>query len=112
MCAIKSCENDDGTDRIRNSWIPLKELKESYPLQVSEFAVARGLDKMPAFAWWVHYTLKKRDTIIASVRQRLAKTTHKYGIQIPTSWKHAREIDTKNGNHLWRDALLEGGWRK
>ena len=62
---------------------------------------------MPAFAWWVPYTLKKRDTIIASVRQRIAKTTHKYGIEIPTSWKHAQEIDTKSGNHLWCDALAK-----
>ena len=67
LCAIKSGENEDGTDRIRNSWVPLKELKKSYPLQVAEFAVARELDKMPAFAWWVPYTLKKRDAIIASV---------------------------------------------
>ena len=107
LCAIKSGENADGSDRIRNSWIPLKELKESYPLQVAEIAVARELDKMPAFAWWVPYTLKKRDAIIASVRQRIAKTAHKYGIEIPTSWKHAQEIDAKNGNHLWRDALAK-----
>ena len=107
LCAIKSGENADGSDRIRNSWIPLKELEESYPLQVAEFAVARELDKMPAFAWWVPYTLKKRDAIIASVRQRIVKTTHKDGIEIPTSWKHAQEIDAKNGNHLWRDALAK-----
>ena len=46
LCVIKSGENDDSSDRIKNSWIPLKELKVSYPLQVAEFAVARGLDKM------------------------------------------------------------------
>ena len=62
---------------------------------------------MSAFAWWVNYDLKKRDTIIASMRQRIAKTTHSYGIEIPTSWKHSREIDTKNGNNLWRDAITK-----
>ena len=51
--------------------------------------------------------LKKRDTIIASVRSRIAKTTHKYGIEILTSWKHAKEIDTKNKNHLWEIALAK-----
>ena len=107
LCAIRSAENEDCLDRITNSWIPLKELKAAYPLQVAEFAVTRELDKMPAFAWWVPYTLKKRDTIIASVRQRIAKTTHKYGIIISTSWKNAQEIDTKNGTHLWRDALAK-----
>ena len=69
--------------------------------------MTRELDKMPAFAWWVPYTLKKRDTIIASVQQRIAKTTHNYEIEIPTSWKYAQEIDTKNSNHLWRDALAK-----
>ena len=89
------------------AWIPLKELKESHPLEVAEFAVAHGVDQMPAFKWWVSHTLKKRDAIIASVRKRIAQTTHKYGIEIPTSWDHAVKIDTKNGNHLWRDALAK-----
>ena len=55
---------------------------------------------MPAFKWRVSHTLKKRDAIIASVRKRIAQTTHKYGIEIPTSWNHAVKIDTKNSNHL------------
>ena len=50
------------------------------------------------------HTSKKRDAVIASVRKRIAQTTHKYGIEIPTSWSHAVVIDTKNGNQLWRDA--------
>ena len=43
--------NEDESDRIMKTWHPLKELKESYPIQVAKFAVARGVDKMPAFAW-------------------------------------------------------------
>ena len=89
------------------TWHPLKELKESYPIQVAEFAVARGVDKMPAFAWWVNFTLKKRDSIIASVRSRIVRTTHKYGIEIPTSWKHAIEIDVRNKNRLWQNSLAK-----
>ena len=100
LCAIKSGQNKDGPDRIRNSWQPLKELKESYLLQVAEFTVARGVFKMPTFAWWMNSTLKKKDNSIVSARQRIAKTTHKYGIEIPTSWKHACEIDVRNHNRL------------
>ena len=33
------------------------------------------------------------------------RTTHKYGIEIPTSVDHAMEIDRKNGNTMWKDAL-------
>ena len=77
LCAIKSGQNDDGSDRIMKTWHPLKKLKKSYPTKVTEFAVARGVDKMHAFAWWVSFTLKKRDSIIASVRSRIVRTTHK-----------------------------------
>ena len=35
----------------------------------------------------------------------MRKKTHKYGIVIPTSVDHARELDRKNGNTLWMDAL-------
>ena len=51
LCAIKSGQNEDGSDQIMKTWHSLKELKESYPILVAEFAVARGVDKMPAFAW-------------------------------------------------------------
>ncbi len=37
---------------------------------------------------------------------RATKTSHKYGIELPTSVKHAIGIDRKNGNTLWQDALL------
>jgi hypothetical protein len=33
------------------------------------------------------------------------KTTHKYGIEVPTSVEHAYRIDTANGNTFWRDAI-------
>ena len=51
--------------------------------------------------------MKKRDSIIASVRSKIARTTHKYGIEIPTSWKHAIEIDVRNKDCLWQDALAK-----
>ena len=42
-------------------------LKNSNPIEVSEFEVARGIDKEPAFTWWVPYTLRHHDRIIAGV---------------------------------------------
>ena len=43
------------------SWVPLKDMKESYPIETAEFAKARGIVDEPAFVWWVPYTLRKRD---------------------------------------------------
>jgi hypothetical protein len=89
------------------SWIPLKDMKESHPCETAEFAKARGIADEPAFAWWVPYTLRKRDVILSKVKARIRKTTHKYGIELPTSVKHSLEIDSKNGNTHWKDALAK-----
>jgi hypothetical protein len=85
-------------------WIPLKELKESHPVQVAEYVVAKGIDKEPAFKWWVPYTLKKMKVIVSAVKSRLKHTTHKYGVEVPRSFDHARQLDKKNGNTLWMNA--------
>ena len=87
------------------TWVPLKDMKESHPIEVAEFAKARGVADEPAFAYWVPYTLRKRDVIISSIKTRIRKTTHKYGIEIPTSIEHAYLIDEKNTNRFWRDAI-------
>ena len=87
------------------SWVKLSELKESHPVETREFAKSRGIDDEPAIAWWVPHTLKKRNAIISAMKVRLQKTTHKYGIEIPTSVDHAMEIDRKNGNRKLKDAL-------
>ena len=49
--------------------------------------------------------MRKRDIILSAVKSCLQKTTHKFGIEIPTSIAYAEQIDTKNGNHFWRDAI-------
>ena len=49
LLALNSGKNLDGMDKTPKSWIPLKELKESHPLEVAEFAVANGVHQMPAF---------------------------------------------------------------
>ena len=86
------------------SWVLLKDLKESDP-EVSEYVTDRDIQDESAFTWWVPYTLRKRDRIIATVKSRVRKSSHKYGIEISTSIDHAKEIDGRNKNTLWQDAL-------
>ena len=89
------------------SWERLSDLKESFPVQVAEYAVSQSIDHEPAFAWWVPYTLRKRDRIIAAVKQRYTKRTHKFGIEVPRTIQRALEIDKENSNTLWRDAIAK-----
>jgi hypothetical protein len=86
-------------------WMDLKLLKESNPVQVAEYANSRNIDEEPAFAWWVPYVLQKRDAIVSAVNSRVLRTSHKHGIELPTSVTSAIAIDQKNKNMLWQDAL-------
>jgi len=81
--------------------VPLKELKESHPIEVAEYAEANNLMSKPAIVWWAPYTLKKQNKVIAAVSSTSKKKLHKYGVEIPRSVKEAYELDRINGNTLW-----------
>ena len=77
---------------------------------VAEYAIAQGLDGVPAFNWWVKPVLRKREHIIALVKKRSAKflkKTHKFGIEVPRTFAEAHALDNKNGNTLWADAIAK-----
>ena len=87
-------------------WVALKDLKDSYPVQLADYATANNLQEEPAFAWWVQHTMKKRDAIIQKVKSKYWQRTHKYGLRIPKSWAEAIAVDEENGNRLWQDAII------
>ena len=91
----------DGT----SSWIPLADMKDSYPVEVAEYAVGNKIASESCFAWWVPHVLRKRDRIIGKIKARVLKRTHKFGIEIPRSVKHALEIDERTGTTFWADAI-------
>jgi hypothetical protein len=96
---------DDST-----SWENLADLKESHPIETAKYAMILGIDHEPAFNWWVPHVLKKRDRIISLVRKRnpcYLKRMHKFGIELPKTVKEAFELDRKNGNTLWADAIAK-----
>jgi hypothetical protein len=91
----------DGTE----SWVRLATLKDSYPVKLTEFDKARGIENEPAFAWWVPNTIRRRNAILSAVKARFQKRTHKFGIELPASINHARELDEVQENHLWMETL-------
>ena len=58
--------------------IPLKNIKESYPINVSEYTKAKKINYEPYFISWVPYTLRKQYRIIAAVSSIVNYKTHKY----------------------------------
>ena len=43
--------------------------------------------------------------MIEYVNSRVRKSSHKYGIQIPTSIEEKKKIIRKNGTTYWKDAI-------
>ena len=74
-------------------------------MELAECATARGISGEPAFAWWVPYTLRKRDVVTSAVKSRLRKATHKCGVETPQDVAHAIELDGINGNDHWQKAI-------
>ena len=80
-------------------------MKASCPLKVAEYAVANNIEDEPALAWWSKDVLRKRNRIISKVKSRYWKTTHKFGIRLPTTVTGAIELDRLNGNNFWRKSI-------
>ena len=81
------------------------EVKESYPVQLAEYAKLHHLEDEPAFVWWITRALRKRDQIISSVKVRVKNRTRKYGIMVPVTVKEAFDLDRQNGNSQLKDAI-------
>ena len=95
------CQWRDGS----SDWVDLKYVKDSNPIQLAEYAVANRIQEEPAFKWWVPETLRTRNRIIAKVKSRYWKTSHKYGVKLPHSVSEALQIDKETGTDFWWKAI-------
>ena len=43
---------------------------EANPVELAEYAVNHGIDKEPAFHWWVPFVLRKRNRIIKKMQSK------------------------------------------
>ena len=82
------------------TWESLKDVKESYLVQVAEYAHQRKLSDDPEFVWWVPHVLKQRESIIYKVKSKYWLRTHKLVIRVPKTVEEAKLLGQKKGNHL------------
>ena len=74
---------------------------------MAEYTKARVIDDEPAFAWWVDFTLNKREHIIATINKRYHKRNSKFGIKVPKTAEEAIRFYKENGDILWQDAIAK-----
>jgi hypothetical protein len=89
------------------TWVSMKDIKNSYPVQLAEYATQRRIAGEPAFAWWIQHVLHKRNRIIAKLKTKYWVRSHKFGVKIPKSVEEAKIFDEENGNTLWWDAICK-----
>jgi hypothetical protein len=91
----------DGT----SDWVKLKDMKDSYPIEVAQYAVGNKISSEPAFNWWVPYVMRKKDRMISKVKSKYWKRSHKFGIRLPKTVEQAIRFDEEDGTTFWRDAV-------
>jgi hypothetical protein len=89
------------------SWEPLKNLKESNPVQVAEFAILNGIADEAAFAWGIKDVLRCCNCIISKVKARYWKKTHKYSFDLPKLVTAALAIDKATETDFWAKAIAK-----
>ena len=90
------------------AWNQVEDVKDSFPVQLAEYAVLNQIADEPAFAWWIKKVFKKIYRIISKTASKYWQKTHKYGLRIPHTFKESIEIDKGNGYTLLWDAILQG----
>ena len=90
-----------------STWVTLKDMKNSYPIELAEYATQRRVAGEAAFAWWVPHAMRKRNRIIGKIKSKYWVRTHKFGVKIPKTVAEAKRFDEENGDTLWWEAICK-----
>ena len=89
----------------------LKQHKHLHdPFSCVTYAVEKRLTNSPEWEWTRDFMsdTKQYQRLINTVKTTKSMgPKYKFGVEIPRSVKHALELDRRNGNNLWKEALLK-----
>ncbi|MEL6802173.1 MAG: hypothetical protein AAFO91_00130, partial [Bacteroidota bacterium] len=96
---------EDGTE----TWEPLGEFARNDPMTVAVYAKEHELLETPGWKRFKPY-VKNAKAINAMNKQAMVSSMrhgiqYKFGVQVPKTPREARELDKKNDNRLWGDAI-------
>ena len=83
----------------------MRELNDSNPVELTEYAITAKIGNKPAFKWWIRPTLIRSDRTIKKVKFRYLDKTHKFGIVLPTTVAEALMIDLDTHTNFWARAI-------
>ena len=68
-------------------WVLIKDLKQSTPVELTEYFVENKISDEPDFNWWIKETLQHRYMIVSRVKSNYWRTSHNFGIRFPRTVK-------------------------
>ena len=51
-------------------WVFMKDLKDSYPIELAKYSVIQKIDDFPVFAWQISHILRKRQSITSKLKTK------------------------------------------
>jgi len=92
------------------SRISLRNLRLHDPIACVIYALKKKLLDTIEWTWVNDYiadTKSYHKMVIALKARANFGTKYKFGVEVPRSIRHAMELDKKNGNKLWEEAILK-----
>jgi hypothetical protein len=98
-------EWEDGSETTE----PLDIMIKDDPVTVAEYAAANNLTDKPGWKRLKHIirNRKRLERMAHAANVARKGTTYQFGVEVPRNVKHAYELDKKNGNTLWADAIAK-----
>ena len=82
-------------------------MKSSNPVDLAKYIESNNLSSKLAFNWWVKQTLANRNRIISKFKAKNNKTKIKFGVKVPQTVEEAIQLDYKNRDMLWQEAIAK-----
>ena len=83
-----------------NDRIVINYLKESYMVELAEYAVANSIQDGISFILWVTHAYNKYELVLHKVKYKYCDRTRNYLVIVPESIDYTNRIDDDNGNTL------------
>ena len=89
------------------NWVPLKDLKQSNPVELAKYVRSNSISGERVFIWWVMETLSFQNRIISKVKYNYCYTPHNFLIKLHNTVKEAYKIVRQPETYSWTKAILK-----
>ena len=77
------------------TWNKLKNVQDSYPIEIAILIARNKLSELPVFVCWYNNVGRKVSSVLPRGKGKYKSQSHKYGIRIPKSVAEAYTIEKK-----------------